>query len=480
MGINMTTADVAMTLIRLGFSLKTVGLFLSTPIIIKLVSLYNSRCTEKNYLNINEVIEELINKELENRKKSLEKEVIDFVAILKPNFTDYDFKEAIKDDKNLSEVDRSAKNIHLLEIYRRVNNISKTFKNITHMTSYNRISHALGPTMTNTLLMTLKDMKMDDDKSIGEELKEFLYTNPLISSFRKNSYHLNSILLEKNLIQGNQQFRGSFLYLYKALGYMNESIATNFMNFFMSYYMNIENPVFDNGYKNRLYYAEQFPVDFNEIKVKYADNPLIKAISIDTQRNGVTVLNLDVRGMSKDRTDELKGAWEDLYEKDPKLAFQLVEYNYFRGSFGFSPKTFLQLMPNTLKTKLPNYIENLSNNEIDIESHIAKMTIQFMLNNNLGRYYDLSKEDITTQEDSFGRKYFLAPIYTSTPTIIKFKAPNGKVYTGYSKRRDKFSSIVQIVEALGGRGNSFEIDPNTYFPTTIWTEINERIEAKKS
>ncbi len=474
MGINMNTVNIVTTLVRLGFSLETVGLFLSTPIIQRLANEYAVRASSGDYVNIDEMILDLTAQELE-KAKALDSSVTGVVQNV--SLKNEDFKEAIKEEDE--SIDSYIRNMTILELYGKVNKISDAFRNLTHMTSYNSISHALGPTMANTLMMMIKDTKFEDDEHIHTVLKNYLKGLPIVNSFKTESYDLHHMLLDSNLVQGNKSFVDSFMYLYKALGYMNESIATNFMNFFMSYYVNIENPVFNNDYKNRLYYAEQFPVDFNEIKTKNMDNPLIKAISIETQRNGITVLKLDTRGMSRDKIDELKGAWEDLYEKDPKLAFQLVEYNYFRASFGFSPKTFLQLMPDTLKSKLPNYVANLSNNEIDIEKHITKMVVQFMLNNNLGKYYDLSKKALTVQEDKFGNHYFLAPITTFTPTIIRFKAPDGKVYSGYSKWRDKATSIVQIVDSLGGKGNSFEIDPNVYFPKTVWTEINERIAAKK-
>ena len=34
----------------------------------------------------------------------------------------------------------------------------------------------------------------------------------------------------------------------------------------------------------------------------------------------------------------------------------LVEYNFFRGGFGFNPKTFTNLIPNVIKQNIPNPI----------------------------------------------------------------------------------------------------------------------------
>jgi hypothetical protein len=42
---------------------------------------------------------------------------------------------------------------------------------------------------------------------------------------------------------------------------------------------------------------------------------------------------------------------------DPELSIKLFNYNFFRGGIGFSPKTFMSLVPVYVKERIPNYID---------------------------------------------------------------------------------------------------------------------------
>ena len=91
-------------------------------------------------------------------------------------------------------------------------NISSSFSNIQHMTRYNSISSAVGPTTTDTMLNRIKDEIFKNDNLINEEIKEACGVpiiikesgeevyNPILYWFREGANTLERAILGENLI----------------------------------------------------------------------------------------------------------------------------------------------------------------------------------------------------------------------------------------------------------------------------------------
>jgi hypothetical protein len=103
----------------------------------------------------------------------------------------------------------------------------------------------------------------------------------------------------------------------------------------------------------------EFPKNFikEQYKQKYADNLLIQSIKYGTDKGGRATLQVDITGLDTEQKERLGNAWTDLHKVDPELSLKLFEYCFFRGGIGFNPKTFMSLIPVTVKEKIPNYVD---------------------------------------------------------------------------------------------------------------------------
>lgn len=103
------------------------------------------------------------------------------------------------------------------------------------------------------------------------------------------------------------------------------------------------------------------------------------------RNNQYPYLTIFTRGKDGDYTASIKAAWTQLLNEDRDLALKLAEYCFYRGGFGFSPKTYSNIMPNAVKKALPNYVHKLNNYSSSIiESHVDRMITQFKLHENIG------------------------------------------------------------------------------------------------
>lgn len=103
----------------------------------------------------------------------------------------------------------------------------------------------------------------------------------------------------------------------------------------------------------------EFPKEFmeKEYKKKYADNALIQAIKYGTDKSGRATLQVYITGLDTQQREKLSSAWIDLHKVNPELSTKLFNYNFFRGGIGFSPKTFMSLVPVYVKERIPGYVD---------------------------------------------------------------------------------------------------------------------------
>ena len=181
----------------------------------------------------------------------------------------------------------------------------------------------------------------------------------------------------------------------------------------------------------------------------------------------------------------------------------LVEYNFFRGGFGFNPKTFTNLIPNVIKQNIPNYINTLNNKSSSMNrqgsyyslSSVQAMQVQFLLHNpeiirdkyyNINLYNPQPQEDgsilINVVPDSTKSKSKYPPkiIGDFTPFGWTLKTPiiiiDGKAYYVKTRQVESASTILQIsitpTDFLGGSGQGYEIEPNKLLPKSIYPQPN--------
>ena len=77
----------------------------------------------------------------------------------------------------------------------------------------------------------------------------------------------------------------------------------------------------------------------------------------------------------------LTNSWADLYAKDKEFALNLFKYSFFRGGLGFSPKTFMNVLPIQMKTDVQGYLKVFKSPETLTPQEANLLYKQFISNN---------------------------------------------------------------------------------------------------
>ena len=476
MNININTANMVTAMIRMGFSLQTVSLLASQPIIVDLIRDYAIQ-KANSYVDIGELIS--------SYKENMPEDVKQIEDI---KVTDQDLIANLTGEEPTT-------NYMVLEIFDRMRTIADTFGDITHMTRYNSVISAVGPFASDSMTQRTKDKAFNDNAMIGTAIKEAC-NNPILSAFRDGSNYIERQLLGRNLIQAESKFESLLEKLGKKLGFSRgvpAKYANAFSDFYMSFYVNAgQESVFDLSYDNRKYVLTQFPKEFLRLKSKYKDNLLINSIQyVESDREEFGFLQLKTRGLNSTVMEDLKQAWVSLYEDENTrdLAINLVQYNFFRGSFGFSPKTFMSLTPNTVKSNLNGYIEVLNSKDsrvktMDMDNRIIN---QFILHNQkliIDRFTGLENYNpVEIYDDVYGEVIQLdrkpkepeenkGKKKKKTSKTLKASRPIIKIDNDFYfviPKEDSSILVVKKVDALGGDGQGFEISVDEDFPKSIYS-----------
>lgn len=475
--INQATANFVTSMIRMGFSIKTVALLCGQPILKDLIKEYNiEKANNGGYADIRSLITDYINE--------LPADVSEITDIQ----TD--------DEALISNLDGSMAetNYMVLKIFERMLDVSDAFGDITHMTRYNSINSAVGPYASDTMLNRIKDIAFEENALISAGLKQAC-GNPILmgtldnpSGFRDASNEVEQRLLGQYLIQASSTFFGALQKLSKDTGHtrgVSSKIAIAFTDFYMSFYANAsqDGSVFDLSMENRRRMLVDFPKMFLHLKEKYKGNVLIDSIQYrETNREQFGFLEIRTRGLSSEVTEDLTKGWLSLY-KDPEtrgLAIRIAEYNFFRGSFGFNPKTFLRLIPNNIKRELPHYttaLTNRGNNIVEMtDFNVERVIYQFILHNPkliTDKYQNLSDFDPEPISDYVhGECIQVSKKGKKSKETLESRTPFIKIDDDYYfiVKKSEDSLILRKVDILGGDHQGFEMSLDELFPTSIFEQ----------
>ena len=351
MNINMSTATIAVTLARLGYNAEFIGLFLSQPVIKKLVTDF-SRINAIQKISLKDVLKTTMEEMLQANP--------DLQPVEDAHFT-------VDEDMLINNIGSTNTSLNddynILGVFRNILTAADTFRLVTHMTRYNSITSAVGPSAANTAVSRIMDDEFKGSDYVTDSLREAV-DNPILMAFRDGAYGIEEQLLGYNFVQASDRygFTSALKLLYNRLGYMSEKTARQFSDFFMSYYVNMGTPVFDLDIDNRKYMVDEFPLEFQKLAAPYKDNVFLSEINLTKDKAGNPILQLKTKGLEASEIQNLKSSWADLFIQERSegkgikdmLSMKLVEYNFFIGSFGFNPKTFMSLVPNIVRENLPN------------------------------------------------------------------------------------------------------------------------------
>ena len=483
LNVNMVTVNVFATMLRFGWDAESIGWFLSTPIIKELVKQYEILNAEGS-ANIYSVVENLKNTITEGRPVTFDENyswgLDDFVKYHNMPVTAVQKKDESDEDFLRRKFREAQLNWQMLEMFSRMQSLADTTRSIVHITRINSISSAPGPFAANTFADDLKTESFFGNPALKNVWNVF--NNPVIYSFWKNTSALVQRVLGDNMVQAGPLARQIYETLGDMFGYANDDLLQKMSEFMTSYLVNYISPVFNLSQANRRNMLLGFPNLFKKLQARYSDNILVKSIAYKQTTNGQPYLELKTRGIQNEDLADLSAAWDTLLREEDKrlssgeytgieaenLAIKLVEYNFFRGGFGFDSKTFTRLVPESVKDRIPKYRENtaaltgLDPDSIDVRNLI----FQFMLNT--GRTNMPLQNSLAIQNTTDGKLFVTSA--EGTKAMLKNEGivgvrGAGRNITYYYVKFNPQAGIYELtkVSKLGGNNFGFEIDPRTDF-----------------
>ena len=475
LNINMDTVNVAVTLVRLGHDLEFIGMFLTHPIIRKLINRYN---VEQASGSTNSLMQTLTAMQSELKGEDGKGATLQ----MQYNYDKGFFIREHTDWEAQNDAQRQYKkdmDLTVLELFKKINNMAEMFRGVIHTTRYNSITSAVGPYAADTMNNRLSDEQFAANPFVTEEMKQaaegIIFDEngkaiSLIQAFRDTSADIERQLLGDNMIQASEETYKVYKALKGRMGYMSAKMAKEFGRFYMSYYMNMETPLFDLSDSHREEMLDKFPKIFAGNKNKYRDNPFVQAVMLDKDKAGNDILAINTRGLTDTEIQALRSGWADLYTSEREkgiadsdnLAIKLVEYNFFLGSFGFSPKTFMAMTPNNVKLAIPGYKESLLK-QLDMNAdRINNILMQFMLNQGYANLGTVEEGKVNFKSGDLVADREFAAYGVKDAGIAKMKMKDGSTQWLYVEPISNSNDVrVYFVDKLGGEnGQCFEIDPS--------------------
>lgn len=359
MNINMTTAGMLNTMLRLGMTFEDAALFLSQDIIERTLNKFN-RDNLTNYESLSNIIEKWLT---EYREKN---NISDDSLINTEELTTEELVEGLTSEEH------EATDYKVLLAFQKMRQLVEAMRKPTYATRFNSISSAVGPLIIDNLIIEHKmEAFLDANTENGThfytsddvpvDIDDIFFDHPILKQFARTVDIAKAMF--SDMPTGSTGFRKLLANLPVDIAdkmYNDKKLLDQFSNFYQSYLLvqsGLINP------KHLESYATKFPKWFMEqkFKEKYSDNALIQAIRMNVpKKTGRPYLMINITGMDEQKKEELRSAWIDLHKEDPELSQMLFNYSFFRAGIGFSPKTFMSLVPTYVKEKLKSKDGNAS------------------------------------------------------------------------------------------------------------------------
>ena len=508
MNINKETINVLNTALRLGLDFETAALLLSSKAVSDVIETYrkNSLVMKTSFeREIKAVLRELEKNEYIGKDSALQRQ----------NLTNEEMVWSIRGLEAERPTEDEIKNANIIK-YKVLNAVlglsyaSRTAQPLSDLSRLNSITSAPGPLYINTIVSDRKfgtAMSMDGiiKFSTGEDGVENYVpaTRSMVFDELKSlgafyqSYDIAKQLFKRlNFTTASDRFEQLLGIIHPEMEfsiYSNEALLKSLADFFQSFLL-VQSGVIKSSALKR--YTTEFVTDYMAGKYtkdeKVANNPLIKAIQPKLiSKKGQPdryALNIDTTGMEQPEKDALSAGWTQLEKDNPELSHMLFAYNFFRGGIGFSPKTFMGLVPIQVKEGIAGYNETFEHlPEIgDYYSIFDQWVRNNWTNTELVTKITTKPCDENTKTITFKGYREMSFVYNSP--YIRVSTKNGDflfVRTNSSKTEATFTKI----DPLGGNREYLEIYPTDTPVTavdnlqrglaTLETQESEIVERKE-
>ena len=363
MNINMTTAGIFNTLLRLGMAPNDASLFMSQDVIERVLNEFN-RENLTNYKPLSTIIEEHLS-ELREKHNISDDSNINSEALSREEMVDGLLPVNPMNQDNHEVIDYK-----VLLAFQKVRSLVDAMRKPTFATRFNSVSSAVGPLIIDNLIIEHKMEQFTDaatedgthfydSEGTPVDIDDIFYDHPILKEFSRTVDIAKSMFYD--MPAGSRGFRNLLATLPEGLidkVYNDKKLLDNLSNFYQSYLLIASRMVNPANLKN---YIDGFPKYFNEqkFKEKYHDNALIQAIRMNVaKRTGRPFLSINITGIDEAQKEVYRSAWIDLHKDNPELSKRLFEYCFFRAGIGFSPKTFMSLVPAYVKERLSTNLDN--------------------------------------------------------------------------------------------------------------------------
>lgn len=366
MNINMTTADVFNTMLRLGMPLEDASLMSSQDVITKILEDFN-RENLTNHQPLSNIIE------VKLQKMRQQHNITETSNINTEPLTREELIEGLEDSNMLSKSLKEGRQVidyKALLAFQKLRSLAEAMRKPTFATRLNSVSSAVGPLIVDNLILEHKmEQFMDSNTENGThfytadgttvDIDDVFYDHPILRQFAKAVDVAKKMFYD--MPTGSTGFRNVLNSLPNGLAntlYSDRKLLDQLSNFYQSYLLIASGYIQEGQLKN---YVDGFAKWFMQqnFKEKYPENELIQAIrtGVNKQTNR-PYLSINITGEDIQVKERLGNAWIDLHKADPELSQRLFAYNFFRAGVGFSPKTFMTLVPTFVKERLERSLDD--------------------------------------------------------------------------------------------------------------------------
>lgn len=355
LNINMTTVGTFTSLLRLGMPHEDACMFIGQDVIARVLDDFN-RQNLTGYASLNSVITKEINRLREKHG------ITEDSAIDKEPLTKEELIEGLTPDEH------EVIDYKVLIAFQKAKAIADSIKKLSFPTRFNSISSAVGPLIIDNLILEHKmEQFMDENADThfytaggqNVDITDVFADHPILNQFSRTVDIARQ--MTSDMPAGSTGFRNMLAQLpedVKEKIYNDKKMFSKLSDFYQSYLAIASGLVNPANLKN---YINGFPKWFmkQDFKEKYPDNALIQAIQMTvSKKTGRAFLSIKLTGEDETVKETYRNAWIDLHKTNPELSQQLFEYCFFRAGIGFSPKTFMAVVPTYVKERLQRKMPN--------------------------------------------------------------------------------------------------------------------------
>lgn len=355
LNINMTTVGTFTSLLRLGIPHEDACMFIGQDVIARVLDEFN-RQNLTGYASLNSVID----KEIKRLKEA--HNISDDADINKEPLS----REELV--TGLTPEEHEVIDYKVLIAFQKAKAIAENMRKISFATRFNSISSAVGPLIIDNLIMERKMEQFMDENvdthfythdGVNVDITDVFADHPVLKQFAETVKIARQMTAD--MPAGSTGFRNLLAKLpddIKEKIYNDKKLFSSLSDFYQSYLAIASGLINPANLKN---YIDGFPKWFmkQDFKEKYPDNALIQAIQMTvSKKTGRAFLSIKLTGEDETVKETYRNAWIDLHKSNPELSQQLFEYCFFRAGIGFSPKTFMAVVPTYVKERLQKKLSN--------------------------------------------------------------------------------------------------------------------------